>query len=213
MILLFAGCEKTPPPESPSLAPEQGLVSFAEPVTADHADGSETLPEGEYAKPVQVDLPLDADFLDDAIFLASGDRVETYANGTRSDFALCPAEKLAVSGDVIAVWGGGVYREFSKDGAELLSYPMEETVDCLCVTELYAVFAVPKDSGHRLVRMERKNGNTDEIPETVQSYGDGFVVNLRLGGKPKFSIVKTISICYNGQNRQSARLPFISNLT
>ena len=183
-ILLLMGCKKTLSPASPNLAPESGLVSFAEPVVSDSAEGSETLPDGEYARPVRVDLPLDADFLDDTIVLAAGDRVETYANGTRSDFALCPAEKLAVSGDVIAVWGGGVYREFSKDGAELLSYPMEETVDCLCVTEHYAVFAVPKDSGHRLVRMERKNGKTDGIPETVQSYGDGFVVKS-LSGRMK----------------------------
>ena len=178
ILSTLGGCRKEPSAAEPVPSPEPGLVSLAEP--APSASPEQADPDF----PPQFIVPLDADFLDDVIYLASGDRVETYANGTRDDFAACDAERIAVSGDVIAVWGGGVYREFTKDGAELLSYPMEETVDCMCVTEHYAVFAVPLNSGHRLVRMERKNGKTEEVPSTYQPYGDRFVVKS-LAGRDK----------------------------
>ncbi len=183
LFIAFAGCKKEQVSEEPISVPEPGLISLAELVSAETEEEQISDPSAsETTAPVKSIVPLDVDFLDDMIYLASGDRIETYANGTRSDFALCPAEKLAVSRDVIAVWGGGVYREFSKDGAELFSYPMEETVDCLCVTEHYAVFAVPFHEGHRLVRMERKNGKTEEIPG--HDYGDYFFVkSLSAGSK------------------------------
>jgi len=146
-------------------------------------------------------VPLDADFRDDMIYLASGDRVETYRNGVRTDFSAVPAEKLCVSGDAVCVWGGGVYRELSPDGSELLSCSMEEKPDFLCVTEHYAVFAVPKDGGHRLVRLERKSGKTDEIPETIQSYGDRFVVKS-LSGRAKGDIF--VVLVWSDADRQHA---------
>ena len=181
-LIFPAACEKKPPAES--LSPEPGLVSFAEPVLTDGAEGEEIAGVEEVGIPPQFVTPHDADFRQDLIYLASGDRVEAYQSGVRADFAAVDAEKLCVSGEAVCVWGGGVYRELSPDGAQLLSYPMEETVDCMCVTEHYAVFAIPEKSGHRLIRLERRSGKLDEVPPAYQPYGNRFVVKS-LAGREK----------------------------
>ena len=102
LFIAFAGCKKEQVSEEPISVPEPGLISLAELVSAETEEEQTSDPSAsETTAPVKSIVPLDVDFLDDMIYLASGDRIETYANGTRSDFALCPAEKLAVSGDVI----------------------------------------------------------------------------------------------------------------
>lgn len=128
---------------------------------------------------------------DGAVYYSTPTEIVRLKDGQSESFSPETAALLCANENGLYGFADGVYTEYNGDGAVSRSYETEVNADSMCVTERYAVFAEPVGSGHRLVRLERETGTVEEIPQTMFSYGDSFVVkSLSAAEEDRFLVLR-----------------------
>ena len=162
LLFAFASCR----PQEGSAAPVETMMAGK--VTLSNENSAAL---GEIMTEIQ-----DTAYYGGVIYAAYENRITVTHNGVTENFADIPGERIDAGTDGIYVFGGGNYREIDADGMVTAEFDADISAEFMCVTENYAVFAEPYDGGHRLIRLNRKTGEIEDVPDAENSYGKRYVV-------------------------------------